>query len=174
MKSERIYQGKIVDLWLDEVTLPNGHTTRLEVIHHPGASAVVPFLPDGRIVLIRQFRHAVGGTIFEVPAGKLTAGEDPAVCAARELEEETGYRAGTLERLTTILTTPGFTNERIHLFVARDLQAAEQRLDADEVLNVVTMTLNEAIEKYLSGEIIDAKSICALTHVYISQKDRHA
>jgi ADP-ribose pyrophosphatase len=144
----------------------------MEVIHHPGASAIVPMLTDGRVILIRQFRHAVGGMILEVPAGKLDASEDPEVCASRELEEETGYRARTLERLTTIVTTPGFTDERIHLFIGRDLEPSTQRLDPDEVLDVVKMPLEEAVGKILSGEIIDAKSICALTVAYIMQRDR--
>ncbi len=174
LKSEKIYSGRTVDLRVDDVTLPNGHRTRLEVIHHPGASAVVPILADGRVVLIRQYRHAVGGELLEVPAGKLSPGEDPAACAARELEEEAGYRAGTLERLTTIVTTPGFTDERIHLFIGKNLERTSQKLDADEVLNVVVMSLDTAIEKILSGEIADAKSICALTYVYLKQKDRHA
>ena len=125
LSSTRLYSGRIVNLDLDSVRFPDGSVGQLEILRHPGASAVVPFLDpprdaDPRVVLIRQFRHAADGFIWEVPAGRLDAGESPETCARRELEEETGMRAQRLERLTTILTTPGFTDERIHLFLGRD------------------------------------------------------
>jgi len=111
-----IYRGKVVHLFVETVTLPNGHTTTLEVIHHPGAAAVVPFLADRTVLLVRQYRHAAGGYIWEVPAGKLD-GELPEVCARRELVEEAGVEAGRLESLGDIVTTPGFSDEVIHLFL---------------------------------------------------------
>lgn len=150
------------DGWLkivsEEVVLPNGHTATLDVVRHPGASAVLPFLDNGDVVLLQQFRHAAGGTIWEVPAGKLDPGEAPVECAARELEEETGYRAGHLESLGSILTTPGFTDERIHLFEASDLSQVAQRLEVDEVIELVRMSFTAALELVWSGQMVDAKS----------------
>ncbi len=157
-----IYRGKIVNLDLEDVTLPNGHRMTIEMIRHSGAAAVVPFLPSGGVVLIRQYRHAAGGTIYEVPAGRLDAGEDPEACARRELEEEAGYRAGRMERLATILTTPGFTDEKIHIFLARDLLPVPHGREPDEVIEVVSMPMADAIRKIENGEIVDGKTICAL------------
>jgi ADP-ribose diphosphatase len=148
----------------ERVTLPNGHTTELDIVHHPGAAAVVPFTAPDEVLLIRQFRHAAGGHILEVPAGKLDAGEAPETCAARELEEEAGQRAGRLEALGWIWTTPGFTDERIFLFAAFDLTRVGQRLDGDEVIEVLRMPLAEALERVWRGEINDAKSAMALLH----------
>jgi len=131
-------------------------------VRHPGAAAIVPVDSEAHVYLIRQFRHAAGGFIYEVPAGTLNPGESPEVCAARELIEEAGVRAGRLDRLGSIFTTPGFTDEVIHLFLARDLSPAEQNLDHDEVLSVVRVPLTRAIEMCLHGELRDAKSLCAL------------
>ena len=125
--------------------LPNGRTTTLDLIRHPGAAAVVPFLDDDHVLLIRQFRHAAGGTILEVPAGKLEPGEEPIVCAGRELAEETGKRAGRIEPLGSILTTPGFTDEQIHLFAAFDLEDVPQALDDDEIIEQAPMPLEPAL-----------------------------
>jgi ADP-ribose pyrophosphatase len=154
----------MLEMVTEEVTLPNGRTTTLDLIRHPGASAVVPFLGDDEVLLIRQYRYAAGGEIYEVPAGKLDAGEDPETCARRELEEETGYRAGRLEALATIWTTPGFTDERIHLFAARGLEPSAQQLDPDELIELVPMPFARALERVWSGEIADAKSALALVH----------
>jgi ADP-ribose pyrophosphatase len=124
---------------------------------------VVPFETGEVVLLIRQFRHAAGGTIWEVPAGKLD-GDSPEVCAAKELEEEAGRRAGRLERLGSIWTTPGFTDEVIHLFAAFDLEPIPQRLESDEVIEVVPTPIGEALELIWSGELRDAKSAIALIH----------
>jgi ADP-ribose pyrophosphatase len=159
----RVYDGRVVKLDVDRVELPGGARVELEVVRHPGAAAVVPFVSADHVVLIHQFRHAAGGTIWEVPAGKLD-GEAPQVCAARELEEEAGLRAGRLERLGAIWTTPGFTDERIHLFAAYELERVPQRLQEDEVLEVVEMPLARAVEMIWSGELSDAKSALALIH----------
>ncbi|HKX46760.1 MAG TPA: NUDIX hydrolase [Planctomycetota bacterium] len=164
MADRRVQRGVMLEMVTEEVTLPNGRTTALDLIRHPGASAVVPFLDDERVLLIRQYRYAAGGTIYEVPAGKLDAGEAPETCARRELEEETGYRAARFERLATIWTTPGFTDERIHLFAARELTRGTQRLDHDEMIELVPMTLAEALDRVWSGEISDAKTALALVH----------
>ncbi|MCU0671052.1 MAG: NUDIX hydrolase [Myxococcota bacterium] len=157
------YEGRSISVWREEVSLPNGRTTPLDIVRHPGASAVVPFESDVDVLLIRQFRHAAGGTIWEVPAGKLD-GEPPDVCAARELEEEAGRRAGRLVSLGSILTTPGFTDERIHLFAAFDMTPVPLRHEDDEVIEIVRMPLTRALDMVWSGEIDDAKSALALLH----------
>ncbi len=162
LSTKRIHTGKVLKLDLDTVALPNGQTTELEILRHPGASAVVPLKDDGRVVLIRQLRHAAGGFIYEIPAGKLDAQENPRVCAARELEEEVGYCASHLELLTTIWTAPGFTDEVIHIFLATILTPGKQQLDHDEVLEVVEWPLEEAIAKIYDGTIRDAKTIIGL------------
>lgn len=162
-----IYTGRVVTLNLERVQLPNGVTVDLETIRHPGAAAVVPMKDDGTVVLIRQFRHAAGGFIYEIPAGKLDRGEDPLACAARELEEEVGYRAGTLTLLTSIFTAPGFADEVIHIYQATGLTKGRQQLDRDEVLEIVEMPLLDAVRNIETGTIRDAKSIVGLQAVYI-------
>jgi ADP-ribose pyrophosphatase len=172
MSTRHIYKGKIVTLNVDTITLPNGVTVDLEVVRHPGASAVVPLKEDGTVVLIRQFRHAAGGFIYEIPAGKLSPGEEPLACAARELEEEIGYRAGSFNLLSSIFTAPGFTDEVIHIYKATGLTKGRQQLDRDEVLEVVEMPLHEAIEMIRTGAIHDAKTIVGLQAVYIGSTHR--
>jgi len=164
--TRRIYSGRVLDLDLDTVTFPDGSTGELEMIRHSGASAVVPVLSDAaadpEILLIRQFRHAADGPIWEIPAGRLDPGETPEACAARELVEETGERAGRLDRLATFYTTPGFTDERIHLFVARDLARGEHHREADEFIETSRLSLSRALEMIRTGEIVDGKTIVAL------------
>jgi ADP-ribose pyrophosphatase len=168
--SQRQYTGRIVNLDLDTVRFPDGSTGQLEMVRHPGASAVVPFLddpaaPDPRVLLIRQFRHAADDFIWEVPAGRMDPGETPETCARRELEEETGMRARAIERLTTIYTTPGFTDERIHLFLARGLDEGDQHREADEFLELHTLAWSAVMEMVRSGEIQDAKTLTSLLYV---------
>ena len=170
LSSKRIYSGKVLKLELDTIALPNGRTTELEILRHPGASAVVPLKEDGRVVLIRQLRHAAGGFIYEIPAGKLDPQEDPKHCAARELEEEVGYRAGFLELLTSIWTAPGFTDEIIHIYLGTHLEVGKQNLDQDEILEIVEWPLEEAIAKIQDGTIRDAKTIIGLQMVYSQKK----
>jgi ADP-ribose pyrophosphatase len=160
-----LHDGTVGTFALVEVELPNGRRVTLEVLEHPGAAAVVPFLTANSILLLRQYRYAAGTTIWEVPAGKLDPGEDPETCAARELEEETGYRAGRLVRTGEILTTPGFTNERIYLYAAYDLTPGRLEHGGGEVIEVHEVPLQKALAMVESGEIIDAKSIVALYHV---------
>jgi ADP-ribose pyrophosphatase len=162
-----IYTGKVVTLNVDTVKLPNGVTIDLETIRHPGAAAVVPMKDDGTVVLIRQFRHAAGGFIYEIPAGKLSPGEDPLHCAARELEEEVGYRAASFELLSSIFTAPGFADEVIHVYKATGLIQGRQQLDHDEVLEIVEMPLSAAMGKIVDGTIRDGKTIVGLQAVYI-------
>ena len=159
-----VYGGRVVDLGIERVTLPSGVEVDLEIIRHKGASAVVALDEAGRVVLIRQFRHAAGGFIWELPAGVLDrAGEAPEACAARELREETGLHASALTHLGTILTTPGFTDERIHLFLARDLTQQDTARDHDEVIaDVARFPLGDALAMVRRGDIVDAKTICGL------------
>ena len=170
--TRNIYTGKVITLNVDTVRLPNGVTVDLETIRHPGAAAVVPIKADGTVVLIRQFRHAAGGFIYEIPAGKLAPGEEPLQCAARELEEEVGYRASTFELLSSIFTAPGFADEVIHVYRATGLTKGRQQLDRDEVLDVIEMPLSEAITKIEDGTIRDAKTIVGLQAVYIKAQRR--
>lgn len=170
MSTRRIYAGRVVDLDVERVRFPDGSTGELEVIRHSGAAAVValadpPDAADPRVVLLRQYRYAVGGTILEIPAGRLERGESPEECARRELLEETGYAARSWRRLTTIYTTPGFTDERIHLFWAHDLEAHEPAGDADEFIEVRLVPWSEAMEKIGDGQLADAKSMAALLYV---------
>jgi len=167
MTIKNIYSGKVVVLNLETVPLPTGAQVELEIVRHPGAAAVVPLKPDGTVVLIRQYRHAVGGFIYEIPAGKLDPGEDPLVCAARELEEEVAYRAERFELLASIFTAPGFTDEVIHIYLAKGLTPGLQRLDEDEVLDIVEFPLDKAMSMIQSGEIRDAKSIIGLHIAYL-------
>ena len=168
--TKTIYKGRVVNLNLETVTLPNGHTVELEVIHHPGATAIVPMRDDGSVLLIRQFRHAAGGYILEIPAGKLDPGEDPKDCAARELEEEIGFRASSLEPVITFFTTPGFTDEVIHIYKATGLRPGRQNLDHDEVLDVIELPLQKAITQIEDGTIRDGKTIIGLQAVYLREK----
>lgn len=170
VSGERVYSGRILDVDLDRVRFPDGSIGELEMIRHPGAAAVVALDPPGSsgepgqpiVVLLRQYRYAAGGFVWEVPAGKLDDREPPERCALRELEEETGLRAGRLERLTTIYTTPGFTDEVIHLFLARDLTRGRAGHEACEFIERHDIALARAVDMVVGGEITDAKTICAL------------
>lgn len=159
---ENVYKGRIVDLWREEVRLPNGHEITLEIIHHPGAAAIVAIDDEQQVTLIHQFRHAVGGYIWELPAGKLDSGEPPLDCAVRELREETGLVAAEMLHLGSIVTTPGFCDEVIHMYLARGLRQVGASLGVDEVLTVERMPLERAIQMIVSGELRDAKSIAGL------------
>lgn len=165
-----IYRGRVVNLSLETVTLPNGATVKMELIHHPGAAAIVPMKDDGTVLLIRQYRHAVGGYILEIPAGKLDPGEDPRDCAARELEEEIGFRAASLEPMITFFTTPGFTDEVIHVYKATGLTSGTQNLGRDEVLDVIELPLERAIAQIADGTIRDGKTIVGLQAVYLRER----
>ena len=165
--TKNIYKGRIINFNLETVTLPNGATVELEVIHHPGAAAVVPLKDARTVLLIRQYRHAVGGYIYEIPAGKLHPGEDPRVCAQRELEEEIGYKAGQLDHVVSAYTTPGFTDEVIHIYKATQLQKGKQNLGDDEVLALAEFPLERTIAMIREGVIKDAKTIVGLQCAYL-------
>jgi ADP-ribose pyrophosphatase len=170
LESKRIHAGRVIDLDLDTVRFPDGSTGQLEMVRHPGAAAVVPFLSDPRgddptVLLIQQYRYATNGTLIEIPAGRLNPGEDPQACAERELLEEVGVTAGRLERLTTIWTTPGFTDEQIHLFWASDLKTGKHAREPDEFIEVMPTPLSEALNLVESGGISDAKTALSLLFV---------
>lgn len=168
VSSTRAYSGRVISLDVDEVRFPDGSIGSLEMIRHPGASAVVPLLDsesdDPMVLLIRQYRYAADGYLYEIPAGRLDAGESPLECAHRELAEETGYRAASVEHLFTMYTTPGFTDEKIHLFLASGLTAGEAHREADEFLELVPTKLSRALSMIERGEIQDAKTALALMY----------
>ena len=170
LESQRRYQGRVVNVDQDTVRFPDGSIGELEMIRHPGAAAVVPFLddpasPDPRVLLIHQFRHAANGLLWEVPAGTLEPGEPPDACARRELSEEAGMEAGKLVRLTTIFTTPGFTDERIHLYLATGLSPVALAREEDEFITVHVKRWSEVGKMIRTGKIKDGKSLCSLMYV---------
>ncbi len=160
--SEEVFHGRLLKVRRDQVVLPNGVETTRELIRHPGALAIVPVLEDGSIVFVKQYRYPVGTVLYEIPAGKLEPGEDPAACAPRELSEETGYDADRLDYLTSIVTTPGFTDEVIHLYKATGLTMHSQHPDADEFINVVRFTPAQVRQLILDHSIYDSKTLAAL------------
>ena len=163
LSRETIYSGRILDVERWRVRCPNGEEALREIVLHKGASAIVPLHADGSVTLVRQHRVAVDRVTWEIPAGKLdSAGEDPALCAARELREETGLRAGRMTLLTELLTTPGFCSEKIAVYLAEDLTQGETDPDPDEVLRVERMPLEEAVGMVLRGEIRDGKTVAGL------------
>lgn len=169
LTTRRLHSGRIIDLDVDTVRFPDGSVAEMEIIRHPGASAIVPFLTDPResdptILLIRQYRYAADGYVWEVPAGRLDEGESPHSCATRELMEETGYTATRVEYLYTMFTTPGFTDEEIHVFTATGLTQGETKREHDEFMEVVPMALSEALERIRAGEIRDAKTALAILY----------
>jgi ADP-ribose pyrophosphatase len=159
ISSELVYDGAIIHLYIDEVRLINGHHKRREVIRHNGAVAIVPIDAQGNVVLVRQFRYAAGRVLLEVPAGTLEPNEAPEVCAARELQEEAGYRPGKLERLGGIYAAPSYTTEFIHLYMATDLEASRLDVDDDEFLEVYPLPMDEVIRLIEAGDIRDGKTI---------------
>jgi ADP-ribose pyrophosphatase len=161
-RTERVYDGRVVNLRVDEVRLPDGKPARREVVEHRGAVAIVALLPDDRVMLVRQWRHCAGEALTEIPAGTLNDGEEPLVCARRELMEETGHAPGSLEPLVTFYSAPGFTTEKLYLFLARDLTPASAEQDEDEDVEAVRVPWQEALAMCLDGRIRDAKSIAGL------------
>jgi ADP-ribose pyrophosphatase len=170
IKGTRIYTGRVINLDVDTVRFPDGTTGELEMIRHPGASAIVPFLSDPagadpQLLLLKQYRYATGGTLYEIPAGRLDPGELPEACARRELLEETGCTAESIVPLTSMFTTPGFTDERIHLFLATGLTRGEAKREADEFIEVETVALSAALQMVESGVIQDAKTALGILFV---------
>lgn len=172
--STPIYDGKVISLRVDEVSLPNGKTSKRELIKHPGAVAIIPITDEGKILLVHQYRKALERSIIETPAGKLEAGESPEVTARRELEEETGFGCHKLTYIQSFATSPGFADEIIHLFVAEDLYVPEEKaqLDEDEFLDVLHTSIEEAEKMMANGEIYDAKTAFSIlwTKEYLRNK----
>ena len=158
LSQRRVYDGRILNVRVDEAILPNGKTVTREVIEHHGACGIVAFDEEGKLLMVRQYRYPMACELLELPAGKIDPGETPDACAARELEEETGLRAGKMEKLTHVVTTPGFCTEQIGLYLATELSQHEDHPDPDEFLHVEKMPLSEAVSRVMSGELCDAKT----------------
>jgi len=161
VRTRKIFKGRILDLSIETVTFPR-QQVEMECITHPGGAAVVPVLSDNSVVLIEQYRHCIGTTIMEIPAGRLEPGENPLDCAKRELAEEVGYKAAQVEKLTDIYSAPAYCTEVIYIFLATGLTPCAQKLDDDEIIKVVTLPLKEAIGKVKTGEIMDAKTVAGI------------
>ena len=167
------YDGKIISIHVDTIRQASGRTTIREVVRHPGGVAAVPILDDSRILLIRQFRYPIGKYIYEIPAGKLDTGQPPLETMKRELEEETGYQAEILNHECSFYTTPGISNERIHLYTAQNLTPCAQRLEEGEHITLEALTLEECLQKIQTGEICDGKTILGLLW-HRMQTDAHS
>jgi ADP-ribose pyrophosphatase len=157
-----IYAGRVLDLAVETHQMPNGRQSDFEIIRHPGGAAILPILPDGRVLLIRQFRPAIGEMIYEIPAGRLEPGESAQDCATRELQEEVGYAAGQVVPLGGLWSTVGFCDEYIHLFLAQELCEVEQQLEPDEFIEPCPLSLDEALALVRNSEILDSKTQLAL------------
>jgi len=168
-----VYEGKLIHLRVDTVKLPNGHESQREIVSHRGAVCIVPYRADGCILMVRQFRLAAGRVLLEIPAGSMEAGEDPQACAARELEEETGYKPGAIRKLFSAFLSPGYSTEQVHAYVATNLQDGTVHLDAGENVSVVAVPEGEIEERIARGEIEDAKTIAALL-MALQQRNRSA
>ena len=162
VRSSRMYRGNAVDFRVDEVRLPDGRSAVREYLDHPGAVGIVPFLDSRTIVLVRQYRHPVGEITWELPAGKLDAGETPLACVRRELREETGYTARKISPLLDYWPTPAFANEVLHLFVAENLRSGKSATDEDEFLEATTLPFEKALRYVRSGKIKDSKTVIGL------------
>ena len=173
VSSRTIYRGKLLNLRLDEVLLSSGRRAEREIVVHPGASAILPIIKPGKILMVRQYRHPVGEVLLEIPAGTLKPGEDPMACAARELEEETGYRAGKLAHLITIYPTPGYSSEILHIYLARDLRRGVQAPEIDENISVIEMSINQVLDGIRDGRIRDSKTIVAILYYLFFIESRH-
>lgn len=163
--SKPIYKGRVIDVRVDTVRLPNGKEVNRDIVAHGGAIAAVPILPDGRVVLVRQFRLPAQGTLLEIPAGGVNEGEEIDACVFRELVEEIQYTPGRIRHLFSMFVAPGYTTEQIHVYVAQDLVPKDGVGDDDEFLNIETATIDEALAMIDSGEIRDGKSIAGLLYV---------
>ncbi|MEY3282458.1 MAG: hypothetical protein RIR86_471 [Acidobacteriota bacterium] len=161
-RSERLFDGPIFAIDRDRLTESNGMEVVRDVIRHPGGAGALPLFADGRVALVSQYRHPARAELLEIPAGRIEPGEDPELCARREVEQETGFRPGRIERLSGFYSTPGFCEEILHVFLATDLTPTRQQLDHDEVVEVHFLQLEEAVRMVHQGEIVDSKTIIAL------------
>lgn len=171
INTEHIFTGRIISLQVDDVELPDGNTSKREIVKHPGAVAVIAVTNENKIVMVEQFRKALERNLVEIPAGKLEKGEAPDVCAARELEEETGYICETLELVNSFYTSPGFADEIVHVYEARGLSKKENPAgqDEDEFINLLELSLEEAKEYIVAQKIYDAKTIFAVQYLQLKE-----
>lgn len=167
VSSEKIYDGKIINLRIDTVELPNKKYTKREIVEHRGATAIIALDEDNKIILVKQYRKAVEDFLYEVPAGKLELNEEPLNCASRELVEETGYCANKIEKLTEFYTCPGFCNEKIYLYKATELKKVETNLDDDEFIEIIKVSIDEAKEMVKQNKIVDAKTQIAILNLLL-------
>ena len=165
LSHERVYHGTVFDIDRDRVRMPNGREVTVDVVRHPKSVVLLPVPQPGHVILIKQYRYAADDFIYEIPAGKLDGGEKPEVCAERELCEETGCTAEKIEHLYTFYTTPGFTDERIHTFMATGLTRGSVSHEKDEFMSLETVTLSQALELIRTGVLKDAKSALAILYV---------
>ncbi|MEK5081546.1 ADP-ribose pyrophosphatase [Bacillus sp. FSL H8-0515] len=168
---EQIFSGKVIDLFVEDVELPNGKTSKREIVKHHGAVAVLALTDEGKIIMVKQFRKPLERTIVEIPAGKLEKGEEPEYTALRELEEETGYTAKKLTKITAFYTSPGFADEIVHVFLAEELSVLEEKreLDEDEFVEVMEVTLEDALKLVESREVYDAKTAYAIQYLQLKE-----
>ncbi len=162
IKSSRLYDGKILNLRVDQVQIEDQKSTIREVVEHRGAAAIVPILDSDKVILVRQFRYAIDSDLLEIPAGTLEPEESPESCAIRELEEETGYKAGEIHKILECYVAPGYSTERIHFFLARGLVRTEMKTEEDERIRTEVMSIIEATDRIRKGQIRDAKTVCGL------------
>ncbi len=168
VKSEIIYQGKVFNILVDQIEYSSGNKAVREVAEHPGGAVVVPVTDEGKIIMVTQHRFPVNKVLLELPAGKLSKGEDPFVCAVRELEEETGFKSDNVKELGSIYTTPGYSTEKLWIYLAKDLKPGNHNREEGEYgMEVFELTLNEIEEKIYNGEIVDGKTICG---IYLAKK----
>lgn len=170
LSSKPIFKGRVVELNVLDVELPNGEMSKREVINHPGAVAVIAMTKEGKLLLVRQFRKPLEQSIVEIPAGKLEKDEDPLECAKRELEEETGYKSLDLTYVTSFYTSPGFANEIIHIYFTDKLEKGCASLDDDEFVLVEEITLDEAIQLQKEKQIYDAKTVFAIQYLQLNHQ----
>ena len=171
ISKEQIFSGKVIDLYVEDVELPNGKTSKREIVKHPGAVAILAVTEEGKIIMVKQFRKPLERAIVEIPAGKLEKGEEPEYTALRELEEETGDTAKKLTKITAFYTSPGFADEIVHVFLAEELSVLEEKraLDEDEFVEVMEVTLEDALKLVESREVYDAKTAYAIQYLQLKE-----
>lgn len=174
LRTKKIFDGKVISLQIDDVELPNGKTSKREIIKHPGAVAILAITSENKIILVEQYRKPMERALVEIPAGKLEPGEEPAITAVRELEEETGYECEKLEHLISFYTSPGFADELVHLYLAKGLKKKEnpKGADEDEFVELIEATLEEATQLVIEQKIYDAKTAYAIQYLQLKEAQK--